>query len=496
MRFKVTESLFSPGEDPCREEAEPGRLPMNSRCGWWLLTATVLGSSMAFVDMSVVNVALPVIERDLDTGFAGLQWIVDAYMLVLGCLLLLGGRLGDVYGRRRIFIIGLLAFAAASLAAAISPSDLTLIGARAVQGVGAALMIPGSLAIITATIRGRDRGQAIGAWSGLTALATAGGPLLGGWLVQTTSWRFIFLINLPVAVVAAFITYRHVPESYDRSVDQLDVPGAVLAVAALAGLIYAPIEGPRLGWSSPSVLIALAGGIALSAALLVYESRQDQPLLPLEFFKVRQFWGTNLATLFIYAALNANFFLFVIQLQRRIGYGPLGAGAALTPVTIFLLVGSPLAGRLVGRIGPRLPMTLGPLIAAIGLYLIGGISADSAEPTWDSYLRDILPPVLAFSLGLALTVAPLTTAALSALEAAQAGLASGVNNAAARVAGLLGIALIPLAAGISGTSELGGADFGQGFTRAMLISAGLCVAGAVIAYMTVSGEPPGQDDRG
>ncbi len=480
-------TLLSPADDDCRNGLGAGEVPLRSACGAWVLAATVLGSAMVFLDQSVVNVALPVIGRDLSAAFAGLQWVVDAYLLALGSLLLLGGRLGDLYGRRLMFVVGLLGFATASGLAAASPVIFALIGARAIQGIAAALMVPGSLAIIASTFRKKDRGTAIGAWSGLTALSTAAGPLLGGWIVEASTWRLIFLINLPVALAAAFIAWRHVPESRDRSIDELDLSGAASAVFGLGSLVFFAIEGPRLGWSHPAIPAALLVGVALTAAFFFVERRKDQPLLPLGVFRSRQFAGANGATLTTYAALQATFFLLVLMLQGRIGYSPLAAGAALTPVTILLLVMSPLMGNLTDRIGPRLPMTVGPLIVAAGLILLSRVSGENVEPTWGSYFRHVFPAVFVFGVGLGTNVAPLTTAALTALAPSRSGLASGTNNAAARVAGLLGIALIPLAAGIAGRQELDSAAFAQGFGRAMWIAAGLAVLGATIALLTVPG---------
>ena len=478
--------MFGAAARACRLSGD--RVAMGTTCGRWVLTTTVLASSMAFLDDTVVTLALPTIERELGAGLSGLQWILNGYLVVLGSLILLGGRFGDVFGRRKILTAGLAVFAGASALAALAPSIELLIAARSMQGVGAALMIPSSLAIITATFRQQDQGQAIGVWSALTAFAVASGPLLGGWLVDAASWRWVFLINLPLAAGAIAAALRYVPETRDEAESgHLDLLGGLLAIVALALLTFAPVQGGELGWDHPLVLGTLAGGVILMAVFLGVESRSPHPMLPLGVFRIRQFTGANLATLALYAAIDALFFLSVLQLQTQIGYSALEAGFSLVPVTVLLVVLSPYAGKLASRIGPRLPMTFGPLVMALGFLMVARITPDSTSPTAASYFGVVLPAMFVFGLGLAATVAPLTTAALTALDDRRAGLASGVNTAVARVAGLIGIALIPVFAGVAGTEELSAAGFSDGFQRAMWIAAGLSVTSAALSFSLIRG---------
>jgi EmrB/QacA subfamily drug resistance transporter len=445
-----------------------------------VLLATVLGSGIAFLDATVVNVALPTIGTQLHAGISGLQWVVNAYTLTLSGFLLLGGSLGDHYGRRRVFVIGVIWFAAASLLCGLAPSVEALIAARALQGVGGALLTPGSLAIIEASFRAEDRGPAIGAWSGLGGVTAAIGPFLGGWLVQAASWRWIFLINLPLAVVVVVVARRHVPESRDPSVGAgLDYAGAALAAVGLAGVVYALTDGPGLGWTSARILLAAAVGVAALAAFLVWERRSRHPMLPLDIFASRQFTAANLVTFVVYGALGGSLFLMPIQLQRVVGFTPLQAGLALIPITLVMLLLSARAGRLSARIGPRLPMTLGPLLVAAGFVLYTRIGPGSA------YLTDVVPGMLVFAFGLTLTVAPLTATVLAAAPAEHAGIASAVNNDVARAAGLLAVAILPVAAGISGAGALDPTHFDQGFHMAVLIAAALCAAGALISWFGI-----------
>ncbi|HEX8132737.1 MAG TPA: DHA2 family efflux MFS transporter permease subunit, partial [Actinomycetes bacterium] len=344
-----------------------------------MLLATVLGSGIAFLDATVVNVALPTIGEQLHAGISGLQWVVNAYTLTLSGFLLLGGSLGDHYGRRRVFVIGVIWFAAASLLCGLAPSVEALIAARALQGVGGALLTPGSLAIIEASFRAEDRGPAIGAWSGLGGVTAAIGPFLGGWLVQAASWRWIFLINLPLAVVVVVVAQRHVPESRDPSVGaRLDYAGAALAAVGLTGVVYALTDGPGLGWTSARILLAGAVGVGALAAFVAWERRSPHPMLPLDIFASRQFTAANLVTFVVYGALGGSLFLMPIQLQRVVGFTPLQAGLALVPITLVMLLLSARAGRLSARIGPRLPMTLGPLLVAAGFLLYTRIGPGSA----------------------------------------------------------------------------------------------------------------------
>jgi EmrB/QacA subfamily drug resistance transporter len=450
-----------------------------------VLLATVLGSGIAFLDATVVNVALPTIGEELDAGIAGLQWVVNAYTLTLSGFLLLGGSLGDHYGRRRVFVIGVIWFAVASLLCGLAPSAEALVAARALQGIGGALLTPGSLAIIEASFRAEDRAPAIGAWSGLGGVTAAIGPFLGGWLVQAASWRWIFLINLPLAAAVVWVAQRHVPESRDPSVGGgLDYTGAALAALGLAGVVYALTDGPGFGWTSPRILLAGAVGVAALVAFVVWERRSRHPMLPLDIFASRQFTAANLVTLVVYGALGGALFLMPIQLQRVVGFTPLAAGVALVPITVVMLLLSARAGRLSARIGPRLPMTLGPLLVAAGFVLFTRIGPGA------DYLADVLPGMLVFAFGLTLTVAPLTATVLAAAPREHAGIASAVNNDVARAAGLLAVAVLPVAAGISGAGALDPARFNDGFHTAVLIAAALCAAGGLISWFGIRNPAP------
>ncbi len=463
--------VLPPGEGGIRFASAQGR---------WVLAATVLGSGIASLDATVVNVALPAIGRDLDAGLAGLQWTINAYTLTLAGFLLLGGALGDRSGRRRWFLVGTVWFALASLLCAAAPTAPLLIGARALQGVGAALLTPGSLAIIEASYRQQDRAPAVGAWSGLGGVTTAIGPFLGGYLVDAVSWRLIFLINLPLAVAVVWVGLRHVPETRDpHAPARLDYPGAILGALGLAGVVYALTDGPALGWASPPILAAGLGGVAALAAFVLVERRSPQPMLPLGIFASRQFTAANVVTFVVYGALGGSLFLLPIQLQRVLGFSALASGTALLPVTILMLLLSARAGRLAQRIGPRLPMTLGPIVAGLGLALMARIGADSG------YLSGVLPAVVVFGLGLSLTVAPLTATVLAAASDEHAGIASAINNDVARTAGLVAVAALPAAAGLSGAQALQPATFSAGFQVAMLIAAALCTLGGVIAFATI-----------
>jgi EmrB/QacA subfamily drug resistance transporter len=450
-----------------------------------VLLATILGTGIAFLDTTVVNIALPTIGEDLDAGISGLQWVVNAYTLTLAGLLLLGGSLGDHYGRRRVFVIGVVWFAAASLLCGLAPTTEALIAARALQGIGGALLTPGSLAIIEASFRPQDRGPAIGAWTGFGGVTAAVGPFVGGWLVEAVSWRLIFLINLPLAAVVVWVAVRHVPESRDPgAAAELDYTGAALAAIGLAGVVYALTDGPNLGWTSTQILAAGAAGVAALVAFVLWERRSPHPMLPLDIFASRQFTAANLVTFVVYGALGGSLFLMPIQLQLVVGYSPLASGVALLPITVVLLLLSPRAGRLSSRIGPRLPMTLGPLLVAAGFLLYMRIDAGS------SYLVDVLPGMLVFSLGLALTVAPLTSTVLAAAPAEHAGIASAVNNDVARTAGLLAVAVLPVAAGISGAGALEPERFSDGFHMANAIAAALCAAGGLLSWAYIRSPEP------
>jgi EmrB/QacA subfamily drug resistance transporter len=458
--------------------ADAGDIRMSTARGRWVLLTTVLGSSLAMIDSTVVNVALVHIGAEFDAGFVALQWTVNAYTLTLASLILLGGSLGDHFGRRRIFVIGVVWFAVASLLCGLSPNVETLIVARALQGIGGALLTPGSLALISASFHGRDRAAAVGAWSGLGGVAGAIGPFLGGWLVEW-NWRAVFLINLPLAVLVVVVALRHVPESRDtESVPGLDISGTALAVLGLAGLTYS-LTGLSERGAAPDLIVGLAVGILALVAFVLVERRSQHPLVPPELFRNATFSATNAVTLLIYAALGVVFLLLVLQLQTVAGFSPLAAGTSLLPVTVIMLVFSARTGALAGRIGPRLPLTIGPLISATGLLLMLRIGADA---TW---LTDVLPAVVVFGAGLALTVAPLTATVLDSAPDRYAGSASGVNNAVARAAGLLAVAVIPGVAGIRGDDYTDPASLEAGFRTAMVIGSALLVGASLLAFAVV-----------
>lgn len=451
--------------------------------GKWILLTTVLGSSMAMLDSTVVNVALPRIGRDLDADLAALQWTVNAYMLTLAGLILLGGSLGDRYGRRRIFVVGVVWFAVASLLCGIAPNAGFLIAARALQGVGGALLTPGSLALIQASFHPDDRGRAVGLWSGFGGIGAAVGPFLGGWLVDGPGWRWVFLINVPVALLCAPIAVRHVPESGDGRAQHegFDVLGAVLGALALAFVTYALIEA-RAG--SFTVVLTAVAGVAAGVAFVVVEKRRSDPMMPLDIFASKQFTAVNLVTLCVYAAFSGFFFLGALQLQVVVGYSALGAGTALLPTTALMLLFSARSGALADRIGPRIPLTVGPLLCAAGMLLMLRVGPDA------SYVVDVLPALLVLGLGMVALVAPLTATVLGSVDVARAGLASGVNNAAARAAGLIAVAALPLVAGMGEEAYRSPGAFDDAFRRAMTVCAGLLVLGAGVAFATVRRLPP------
>ncbi|CQD09636.1 arabinose efflux permease family protein [Mycobacterium lentiflavum] len=442
----------------------------------WLIAAAVLGSGLAMLDGTVVNVALPTIGRELSADLAGQQWVLDGYLLTLSALLVSGGAAGDRYGRRRVFLIGLAVFTAASLACGLAPTIGWLIVARLVQGVGAAALVPGSLALIDAGISDDDRGRAVGIWAGMSGVTTALGPFIGGWLVDSVSWRWVFLLNVPLAVAVAWIAVRHVPESRNPTASGgPDILGTAAVAVGLAGMVYALIETPSRGWTVTTVAGAVLGAAGLAAFPLI-EQRVRSPFLPLKLFRSRQFTGANLTTLAVYTAVGGALFLLVLQLQQSLHYTALRSGLATLPMTIIMLIGSPWIGGLAQRTGPRIPMTVGPFIAALGVALMARIVPGT------TYLGAVLPAVVAFGLGLAITVAPLTAAVLAAVPDDYAGTASGVNNAISRIAGLLAVAVLPVAAGISAGP---GQPLGPGFSLAMLISAGVCLIGGIAAWLTI-----------
>jgi EmrB/QacA subfamily drug resistance transporter len=449
---------------------------MGTPAGRWVLLATISGSGMAMLDATVVNIALPSIGREFAADFQTLQWIVNAYTLTLAALILLAGALGDRFGRRRVFIIGVAWFALASLLCGLAPSAPVLVAARALQGIGGALLTPGSLAIISSSFTATDRAAAVGAWSGLGGVAGAIGPFVGGYLVAL-DWRAVFLVNLPVAAFTAAVALRHVPESLDaQSPPGLDVAGSALAAAGLAGLTYALTSlGSGLHGEVVAVAIAGVGGLGALVAFVLVERRSPHPLVPLRLFANRRFSVANVVTLLVYAGLGVFFFLLVLHLQIVAGFSPLVAGTALLPVTALMLLLSARAGALAERIGPRLPMTLGPLLAAVGFLLTLRIGPGA------SYLIDVLPAVVVLGLGLSLTVAPLTATVLGSAEERYAGTASGVNNAIARSSGLLAVAVIPVVAGLGGTNYSDPLSFDSGFRMSMVISAVFLVLGATLA---------------
>lgn len=494
--------------------------------GPWVLLATILGSSMAFIDGSVVNVALPTIQHDLKATAIDLQWVVESYALLLAALILVGGSLGDHYGRKRVFSIGVAIFAATSVWCGLAPDISQLIEARAAQGIGGALLVPGSLAIISASYPAAERGKAIGTWSGFTSVTTALGPVLGGWLVEHVSWRWAFFINIPLAVAVLVITTLRVPESRDEQAQALDIPGAVLATAGLGGVVYGLIESGNLGLGHPLVLGMIGGGLLLLVGFVVVEALSPHPMMPLTLFRSRTFSGANLLTLLLYAALGGALYYLPFNLQQVQGYSPTEAGFAFLPFTILLFTLSRWAGGLINRYGAKLPLVIGPTIAAVGfaLFAIPGVGG--------GYWLSVLPATLVLGFGMAVTVAPLTTAVMGAVSSTRSGIASGINNAVSRMAGLLAIAII----GIFVLSTFGGSldtrlaglglspevvrqidaqkvrlaalevpagldatqaaalkqavkqSFVDSFRLAMLIGAGLALASALAAWLLIDGK--------
>ncbi|HYS82811.1 MAG TPA: DHA2 family efflux MFS transporter permease subunit [Anaeromyxobacteraceae bacterium] len=455
--------------------------------GRWVLLATVLGSGLAFIDATVVNIALPHIAASLHADAPGLQWTVNGYTLSLTALLLLGGSLGDRFGRRRVFVIGVGWFALASLLCGLAPSIQALIAARVLQGVGGALLAPGALAILEASFHPEDRARAIGAWSGLGGIAGALGPFLGGWLVQVATWRLVFLINVPLAAIVVLVAFRHVPETRNAgAARRLDVAGVLTCAGGLAGLTYGFTAWPALGATSPAVIAALGLGVTSMLGFVLIERRSAHPMLPLEVFASRAFTAANLVTFTVYAALGGVLFLVVLNLQVVAGFEPLAAGTAMLPATVLMLLFSAGAGALAQRIGPRIPMTLGPVVCAGALFLFTRIGPHA------SYLHAALPAVLLLGAGLSLTVAPLTATALGSVDERHAGIASGVNNAVARAAGLLAVAVLPLAAGLGTGSLTDPAALAPTYRNAMLICAGLLLAGGATAFAAIPGQSAGQ----
>ncbi|NEE00073.1 MFS transporter [Phytoactinopolyspora halotolerans] len=467
--------------EPAQTDAEP--IEFGSRRGKLIITATVLASGVAFLDGTVVTVALPRIGTDLGAELSALQWVLNAYLLALGALVLVGGALGDLLGRRRVFLAGMWGFAAASLLCAVAWSPEALIGARALQGIFAAMLTPASLAILSSTFAAEHRGRAIGAWSGLSGVTTAIGPFVGGWLVDAASWRWIFLLNLPLLIAAVAVTRAAVPADVGAGdglgrreiLTRVDFPGAALTAAGLGLVVAALIEVERL--PSWAVAVSVLIGLATLGGFVGYERRRALPMMPPELFRIRTFTVANLFTVVVYAALTGMGFLISLALQRGLGYSALQAGASTIPLTLMLLAFSARVGALLPRVGARPLLSAGGVLTAAGLLLLSTIGLDT------TYLTGVFPGVMVFAVGLVLLVAPVTTTALTDVPGSRQGVASGVNNAVARIAGLLAVAVLPAAAGLSSTGATDPGPLLDGVSTALRIAAVSCVIGAAIAWV-------------